>query len=258
MLPAIYLFPWGSLSIRTNLCFNLLNVLSFLVLFWIPYICPLRDKRKGVILDICKKLKSGASHKIRAVAFAFGCLIAALSGVKYGGLFYRSLERCKNLALKSARGNFKKTMRLTSQAQQDLGWWSRNITLASHFLHTPPVELTLFSDASLEGWGCTDGTSHVGGRWTDDEYPVHINVLELRAAKLTLLVLAPNVSHPHIRLMLDNTTAAAYIDKMGGLHSPSCNEIAGICSVLYVCVSSCHLSPRSDYNRFVLLGLCRP
>ena len=31
-----------------------------------------------------------------------------------------------------------------------------------------------------------------------------------------------------------------------------------ICSVLYVCVSSCNLSPRSDYNRFVLLGLYRP
>ena len=62
---------------------------------------------------------------------------------------------------------------------------------------------------------------HVGGRWTDGESPVHINVLELHAAKLTLLALAPNVSHYHIRLMLDNTTAAAYIDKMGkGLHYP--------------------------------------
>ena len=53
----------------------------------------LSDNRKGVILDICKKLNSGASHKTRAVASAVGCLIAALPGVKYGGLFYRSLER---------------------------------------------------------------------------------------------------------------------------------------------------------------------
>ena len=145
----------------------------------------LSDKRKGVILDICKKLNSGASHKIRAVASAVGCLIAALSGIKYDGLLYRSLDRCKNLALKSARGNFEKTMRLTSQAQQDLGGggggWSRNITLASHFLHTRPVGLTLFSDASLEGWGGTGGISHVGGRWTDDESPVDINVLELNS-----------------------------------------------------------------------------
>ena len=64
------------------------------------------------------------------------------------------------------------------------------------------------------------------GRWTDDESPVHINVLELHAAKLTLLALASNVSHSHIRLMLDNTTAAAYIDKMGEACTPPCNEIA--------------------------------
>ena len=95
--------------------------------------------------------------------------------------------------------------------------------LASHFIHTPPVMLTLFSDASLEGCGGTDGNSHVGGRWTADESPVHINVLELHGAQVMLLSLA-HVSH--IRVMLDNTTAAFYIDKMGGLHSPACNDLA--------------------------------
>ena len=35
-------------------------------------------------------------------------------------------------------------------------------------------------------------------------------------------------------------------------------KACGICSVLYVCVSSCNLRPRSDYNRFVLFGLYRP
>ena len=53
-----------------------------------------------------------------------------------------------------------------------------------------------------------------------EESPVHINGLELHAAKLTLMTLAPSVSDSHIRLMLDNTTAAAHIDKIGGLHSP--------------------------------------
>ena len=103
----------------------------------------LSDTRKGVILDICKKLNSGASHKIRAVASAVGCLIAALPGVKYGGLFYRSLERCKNVALKSARGNFEKTMGLTSQAQQDLGWWSRNIVGDTVLVHPQLLELLI-------------------------------------------------------------------------------------------------------------------
>ena len=98
----------------------------------------LSDMCEGVILAICKNLNSGASHKIRTVASAVGCFIAALPGVKYGGLFYRNLERCKNLALKSAKDNFEKTMRLTSRMQQDLGWWSRNITVFSLFLHHHP------------------------------------------------------------------------------------------------------------------------
>ena len=42
------------------------------------------------------------------LASAGSCFIAALPGVKYSGLFCLNLERCKNLALKSAKGNFEK------------------------------------------------------------------------------------------------------------------------------------------------------
>ena len=172
----------------------------------------LTDKRKSVLLNACHNLASVERHKIRTVASAVGCIIAALPGVKYGGLFYRHLEKCKNIALKYAKGDYEKTMTLSPQAKHDLHWWPHHLTFASHFIHTPAVSLTLFSDASLEGWGGTDGTTHVDGRWTAEESPVHINVLELHAAKLTLLALAPGVSDSHIRLMLDNTTATAYID----------------------------------------------
>ena len=108
-------------------------------------------------------------------------------------------KRCKNIALKYAKGDYEKTMTLSPQGKQDLHWWSHHLTFAPHFIHTPVVSLTLLSDASLEGWGGTDGTTHVGGRWTAEESRVHINVLELHAAKLTLLALAPGVSDSHIR-----------------------------------------------------------
>ena len=46
--------------------------------------------------------------------------------------------------------------------------------------------------------------------------PHHINALELHAASLTLQAIgAPHIDI-HIRLMLDNTTAIVYINKMGG------------------------------------------
>ena len=157
----------------------------------------LTDKRKSVFLNACHNLASVERHKIRTVASAVGCIIAALPGVKYGGLFYRNLERCKNIALKYTKGDYEKTMSLSPLAKQDLHWWSHHLTFASHFIHPPAVSLTLFSDASLECWDGTDGTTHFGGRWTAEESPVHINVLELHAAKLTLLALAPGVSDSH-------------------------------------------------------------
>ena len=44
----------------------------------------LTDKRKSVLLNACHNLASVERHKIRTVASAVGCIIAALPGVKYG------------------------------------------------------------------------------------------------------------------------------------------------------------------------------
>ena len=74
----------------------------------------LTEKCKHTLLDMCKKLNVDGTHTIRSVASAVGCIIAALPGVKYGGLFYRKIEKCKNYNLKLSKGNFGKTMKLTS------------------------------------------------------------------------------------------------------------------------------------------------
>ena len=80
------------------------------------------------------------------------------------------------------------------------------------------VDLTLYADASLEGWGGTATVSDIGGRWSEYESPAHINVLELLAAKLVLQSLGKDWPSCHIRLMLDNMTAVYYVNNMGGTH----------------------------------------
>ena len=77
--------------------------------------------------------------------------------------------------------------------------------------------LTIYSDASLEGWGSTDSTGMVGGRWDEDVAFEHINSLELFAAKLALEKLAGSIHDCHIQLEIDNTTAVTHINRMGGL-----------------------------------------
>ena len=81
-------------------------------------------------------------------------------------------------------------------------------------------------DASLEGWEATDSISTSGAPWQDTDELMHINVLELTAAHLALTKLAKAARSTHIQLKMDNLTAIAYINKMGGTHSPECNHVS--------------------------------
>ena len=184
----------------------------------------LPDKRRVRILALYKHLREAAGLT-RAVASAIGTIVAALPGVSHGALHYRSLERAKNSALASRNGNFNKRMSLPPDALAVL-WWEQHVCDSFCPIRREPVHLTLYSDASLEGWGGTDEVTHVGGRWTEAEMPYHINALELLAAYLTLQALGVPHKNVHLRLMLDNTTATTYINKMGGTHSVVCSLVA--------------------------------
>ena len=126
------------------------------------------------------------------------------------------LWRAKNAALAFHKRSFNKKMSLPPDALADVLWWESNVVESFSPLRLRPVYTTFHSDASLEGWGGTDGVTHIGGRWTEAEMPCHINALELHAAYLTLQALGAPHTDVHIRLMLDNTTATVYINKMGG------------------------------------------
>ena len=87
--------------------------------------------------------------------------------------FTACLERCKNNSLKLHKGNYKKKSMLTEDALEDVKWCATNVNAVTNFIYPPPVTLTLYADASLEGWGGTDTTSEIGGRWSDHEMPAH-------------------------------------------------------------------------------------
>ena len=172
----------------------------------------LTDKCKQNILDMCKVLLQQPCQTTKSIAALVGCFIAALPGVKYGALFYRRLEQ------------YKKKCLLAEDALVDMKWWSINVEGASKFIHPSPVALTLYADASLEGWGGTNSFSDIGGRWSVSELPTHINTLELLAAKFVLQSFGKDSSGCHIKLMLDNMTAVS--NKMDGTHSLDCQLVA--------------------------------
>ena len=63
-----------------------------------------------------------------------------------------------------------------------------------------------------------------GSPWTPEETTHHINYLELLAAFLALKTFATNSQGKAILLRLDNVTAIAFLNRMGGTHSVAlCN-----------------------------------
>ena len=94
-------------------------------------------------------------------------------------------------------------MKISKSAQEDLNWWSSNIFSLISPIHPPKIEHTVYSDASLEGWGAHLSGLATGGIWTDLER----NSNDINAAKFALLCLCKNHNNSHIKLMMDNQTA---------------------------------------------------
>ena len=148
----------------------------------------------------CSDLFAAPTHSIRMVTAAIGAMVSALPGVQYGALHYRALEACRNTFLKIHRLNYDMPMTLSPAAVEDVRWWLSNVQSSSCFIHPPPVSYTYYTDASLEGWGGTDGHVDIGGRWLDSESFHHINTLELQMSTEDLISIydmnykAPNSS----------------------------------------------------------------
>ncbi len=112
----------------------------------------------------------------------------------------------------------------TIYARPDLRWWMDNIETTSKPIHQSKPHIVIQSDASLSAWGSVHGTTRTGGEWSAAESTWHINCLEILAAQFALQGLCIPRSGVHIQIQVDNTTAMAYINRMGGTKY-QCNEL---------------------------------
>ena len=191
----------------------------------------LTDERIIDIKQSCNSLLSKGPHKIRSVASTVGKLVASFSGSQFGPLYYRQIEKEKTEALRKHCGNFDKFMSLSIMANRELKWWLANVASMYRTIDKGPITMQITSDASGLGWGATDGTVEIGGRWNSHELiranRNEINYLETLAAFHALRsFFNPGITNCHILLRMDNTTAVAYINHMGGTKSIACNELA--------------------------------
>lgn len=78
----------------------------------------------------------------------------------------------------------------------------------------------------MSGWGAVLGDKQIHGFWTEKEKREHINLLELKAIWLALLSFEMEIKNCYVLLRVDNTTAIAYINKMGGIKYQRFNNLA--------------------------------
>lgn len=194
-----------------------------------------QDKITKIKTLLSSLLENSCCVKIRELAKVIGHLISSLPGVKYGALYYRNLEMNKVAALKLAKGNFEETMCISHNGISELNWWLCNLDSSCNTIRCPPVDVTLYSDASLQGWGAVMNKKSTGGMWLPTESEHHINYLELLAAFFALQCFHSSLSGKHVKIMIDNTSAVFQINNMGTCHSEECNSL--VVQIWEFCIS---------------------
>ena len=167
-----------------------------------------------------------SSCKIWEMARPIGTLISACQGVKYDLSHTKELERSKYLALSKTKNNFEKKMDITRKMQNDLIWWSKNVMTTKNPIRSGLYKLEIFTGASRSGWGAICKCEKANGWWSIDDSKDHIKILELKAAFYGLKCFAEKQRSCELLLRIDNTTAIAYLNKMGGIQKEKLSSLS--------------------------------
>jgi len=185
----------------------------------------LTNDKKHKLKQLCTSVLQSKGLTIRKVAQLLGTITSSFPGVLYGPLHYRALETCKIRALKENKGNFDHSMFLTTGAKADICWWISNIGESFNVISHENPSVVLTTDASNTGWGAVTQSKSTSGSWASNESNAHINILELKAVLFGLQSLLDTVNNVTIKILSDNMTAVACINKMGTTHSQACNNV---------------------------------
>ena len=156
-----------------------------------------------------------------------GKLNATAQAIQVAPLFYRALQANLQEALAVGNQNYNQMLPLGTEAQEELRWWQHHLTQWNgKTTIRKSVQIVIQSDASLSGWGAVCNGVSTGGSWTPQEQLLHINCLELLAADLALKSFLKDQQRAAVLLQLDNSTAVAYINNLGGTISPALTALA--------------------------------
>lgn len=181
------------------------------------------DRRNALISVVRSFNRVGKYHTARVWLQVLGLMAATISTVRFARLRMRSVQF--HFMRHWGSWLLNEWIMITRDLCQSLQWWLAEENLSQGLPFSPPTHtMVIVTDASREGWG---GHLLLGGRnllfsglWPPFEHrPCHINLLELRAIKLTIRHVATHVRGQTLRVECDNTTAVSSLNEQGGTRS---------------------------------------
>ena len=184
-------------------------------------ICPIEKVTK--LRQTCIKIFSAKNISVHSLEKILGTMESLRPAVPYAALHYRSLQH-QLLVAKVGQRVPNKIVFLSQESLKELFWWispSGFTVLCSAPIREPDPTLDIWSDANLNMGGahCSRG-KFFQREWSQQESQLHINLLEIRAAREGLSLARPGDC---VRIHIDSRTAASYIRKQGGTKSFSLN-----------------------------------
>lgn len=201
------------------------NVIKFLGFIFntVNYTISLPEHKQNKIINLCTIAINRPKIQVQSLAEVIGVLVSACPAIPYSYLYTKQLEHEKIKGLKICN-DYNAHITISDEAKQDLTWWIHNVQKQKSLIKDN-YDLTVYTDASMTGWGGHTTNFNTKGWWTLTEKEMHINDLELLAI-YNVIKAIPNIRGKTILLRCDNTTAISYINNFGGCRNINCHKIA--------------------------------
>lgn len=142
----------------------------------------LRPEKTAKIIDLCGKALERVSVSLREIAKILGNLGWAIKAIPFAQSHYRDLQSQYIESYKQSGRSLNSTIVLDQNSRQNLSWWIANVRESNDRpMSATDPDITIFSDASLSGWGAVLNEVSSRGPWTLRDKNRHINELELLA-----------------------------------------------------------------------------
>ena len=145
------------------------------------------EEKVSELIETCQTSLNQGKMSLRQLMRVIGKLGATASAFSQARLQVRYLQNDLIASQRKGKSMFQ-NIKLSEKAKLELHWWIENIKIQNGrpmTLREP--EMIIYSDAASSwGWGAECQGQKTGGQWKKEEADLHINILELLAAKFAL------------------------------------------------------------------------